>query len=890
MITLEIDDFKIETEQGKTILEVCLSCNIEIPNLCYDPALKSFGACRLCLVEVSGVAGFLPSCTTEVKDGMIVKTNTESLREIRKGILELILSNHPDDCVLCEKNGNCKLQDYAYQYDVERERYEEKLIIKKKNEAFKTNPFIKRDVDKCILCGRCVRMCDEVMKRNVLDFTGRGFSTVITTGLDRPLEESNCEFCGQCVKTCPVGALSSRIKKRGRPWETKKTETICPYCGCGCKIILETKSKEIINVLSHPGPPNNGFLCVKGRFGFDFINHKDRLKNPLIKENGKFVEASWEEALNLVAKRFFEIRERYGSDAIGGICSAKVTNEENFLFSKFMRAVLKTNNIDHCARLCHSSSVVGLDMSFGLSAMTNTIEDIALSSCIITIGSNTTEAHPLIALKIKEAVYNGASLIVIDPRKIELVEFAHLWLRQRPGTDVALINGIMHVLLKENIYNKDFIRERTEGFEDLCKTIETYNPEYVEGITGCKKEDIIEVARLYGMSKNGCILYSMGITQHITGVDNVISLANLVMMTGNIGREGTGLNPLRGQNNVQGACDMGGLPHVFSGYQRVDDEVIRKKFETRWRRSLPEKPGLTLTEMILKEDVKCLFIMGENPLLSDPDINHVREAFSKKSFIVVSDIFLTETGALADVVLPSASFAEKDGTFTNTERAVQLLNKAIAPLGNALADWEIIKLISNKMGYKMDYKHPEEIMDEIASLTPIYGGISYKRLKNNRLHWPCPHSSHPGTKILHRDKFPKGKGTFMPVSYKAPLEVPDNEYPFILTTGRERNHYHTGTMTRRCVGLDAYVKSGYVEINESDSERLRILDNEIVKVSSRRGEIIIRAKTTDRVPPSVVFIPFHFKEAACNVLTNPSIDPLAKIAEFKFCPVSIAKI
>ncbi|MEW6679598.1 MAG: formate dehydrogenase subunit alpha, partial [bacterium] len=888
MIELVIDGKRIKTEQGKSILEVCLDENIALPNLCYDSRLKSFGACRLCLVEVERANGFLPACTTSAIEGMVVKTNTERLLEIRRELLELILSDHPDDCLVCEKNGDCKLQEYAYQYGVRREKYSEKLSILKENSPYRTNPFIERDVDKCILCGRCVRICDELMGRNVLDFANRGFSSLITTGLNKPLEESNCEFCGQCISACPVGALSSKIKKKGRHWETKKTETICPYCGCGCPIILETKGNTIINVSS------NNNLCIKGRFGFDFVNHKERLKKPLISQGSgvkgqgsKFKEVEWGEALDFVAKRFLKIKEKYGADAMGGFASAKVTNEENFLFQKFMRAVLQTNNVDHCARLCHASTMAGLAKSFGSAAMTNTINDIACSDCIIVIGSNTTEAHPIVGLKIKEAIRQGAKLIVIDPRKIELVELANIWLRQKPGTDVCLINCLMNVILKEGLYKKDFINKRTSGFKDLCKAIEKYTLEYGEEITGCKKELIIEAARIYGKAERASIIYSMGITQHTTGVDNVLSLANLVMMTGNIGREGTGLNPLRGQNNVQGACDMGCLPDLLPGYQKIEDEKIRENFEKAWNVKIPTEQGLTLTEMIASIDIKCLYIIGENPLLSDPDINRVKEAFSKKEFIVVSDIFLTETAELADVVLPSCSFAEKDGTFTNTERRIQLLNKVIEPPGEAKADWEIIQMLSNKMGYNMEYKDSGEIMKEIASLTPIYEGISHKRLKNESLHWPCLDVNHPGTPILHREKFTRGLGLFCPVEYKPAAEEPDKAYPFILTTGRIREHYHTGTLSRRSLALDNYIKEGFAEINPKDASKLGILDGEMVKVSSRRGEIDIKARITDIVPSGVVFIPFHFRESPVNILTNPSLDPIAKIPEFKVSAVRI---
>ncbi len=894
MIVLEINSCKVETEEGKNLLEICLKENIDVPSLCYDERLKSFGACRLCLVEIEEARGFLPACTTIAKNGMIVRTNTERLQEIRKEILELILSDHPDDCLICSMNGDCKLQEYAYIYVVRREKYQDKIILQKENKPYQTNPFIERDVDKCVLCGRCVRICNEVMGRDVLGFANRGFSTVITTGLNRPLEESNCEFCGQCISTCPVGALTSKIRKKARNWETKKIETVCPYCGCGCKIILETRANEIINVSSR------GNLCIKGRFGFDFINHKDRLKKPLIRvrsqesgvwslESG-FRKVSWDEALNFIAKRLGEIKGKYGADSIGGLASAKVTNEENYLFQKFMRAVIGTNNIDHCARLCHGPTVAGLAKAFGSGAMTNTISDIKKADCIIVIGSNTTSAHPIVGLKIKEAVKNGASLIVIDPRRIELVDVAKVWLSQKPGTDVAVINGIINVILKENLHNKEFIEKRTEGFEGIKGVMGKYTPEYVEEISGVDRKLLIEAALAYGKAKKGCIVYSMGITQHTTGTDNVLSLANLVLLTGNIGKEGCGLNPLRGQNNVQGSCDMGALPGLLPGYQSIVDEGVRKRFEDVWKVGLPEKPGLTITEMISSPDIKALYIMGENPLLSDPDINHVREAFSKKEFIVVQDIFLTETAQMADVILPSCSFAEKDGTFTNTERRVQLLNKAIESIGESKPDWEIICELAKKMGYGlwvMGYGYPSEIMDEIALLTPQYGGISHKRLQKDDIYWPCPTLEHPGTPILHKEKFTRGLGMFHPIEYKSPAEEPDEEYPLILTTGRIREHYHTGTMTRKCLGLDTYIKEGFIEINPVDAEKIGIKDGDVIKVSSRRGSISIKVKITEDIRTPLLFIPFHFAEAPANILTNPSLDPIAKMPEFKVCAVRI---
>ena len=537
--------------------------------------------------------------------------------------------------------------------------------------------------------------------------------------------------------------------------------------------------------------------------------------------------------------------------------------------------------------------MAGLAAAFGSGAMTNSIDDIGTADVILITGSNTTEMHPIIALEVKKAVKRGSKLIVVDPRQIEIVNFADIWLRQRPGTDVAWINGFMHIIIKEELYDKKFVEERTEGFEELKETVEKYTPEYVEKITGIPKDELIEAARLYAKADRATILYAMGITQHISGTDNVKSLANLAMLTGNVGREGTGVNPLRGQNNVQGACDMGALPNVFPGYQKVTDDKIREKFEKAWGVKLSGKVGLPVTEMIdaIEEGkIKALYIMGENPALSDPDLQHVLSCLKKLDFLVVQDIFLTETAELADVVLPGCSFAEKDGTFTNTERRIQLIRKAIKPIGNSKPDWEIICELSKRMGYEMNYSHPREIMDEISSLTPIYGGIKYYRLENGGLQWPCLDETHPGTKILHKDKFARGKGKFHAIEYIEPAELPDDEYPFLLSTGRVLAHFHTGTMTRKVKAIDWLIPECLVEMNPIDAEELDIFDQDKVRITSRRGSIEAKVFLTERVPPKMIFIPFHFKEAAANILTISALDPVAKIPEYKVAAVKIEKI
>jgi formate dehydrogenase alpha subunit len=672
--------------------------------------------------------------------------------------------------------------------------------------------------------------------------------------------------------------------------EYKNVLTVCPYCGCGCNFYLQVLDGELVGILpckSHL--VSQGKLCIKGWNAADFVVSKDRLTKPLMKKNGKFVEISWDEALNVVTEKL----KQCSPDAIAVLSSAKCTNEENYLMMKFARAVLKTNSVDHCARLCHASTVVGLGKTFGSGAMTNSIEELEDADCIFVIGSNTTEQHPLIARYIMRARVKGTKLIVADPRLIPLTQFADYHLRQRPGTDVALLNGFMNVILKEGLEDKKFINERTEGFEELKEVVKKYTPEEVEKITGIPKELIMEAARIYAQAKSASLVYSMGITQHTTGVDNVVSCSNLAMLTGNVGRPSTGVNPLRGQSNVQGACDVGALPNLYSGYQSVADENIRAKFEKAWNTELPSQPGLTVVEMMheaAKGNLKAIYIMGENPMLSDPDINQVKKALENLEFLVVQDIFLTETAQLADIVLPGTSYAERDGTFTTTDRRVQRIRKAIEPIGESKPDWQIICALARKMGSeKFEYSSPAEIMDEIASVTPIYGGIGYERIEDIGLQWPCPSKEHPGTPYLHQEKFSRGKGKFFGIEFKEAAELPDADYPLILTTGRTIFHYHTGTMTRRTEALNREVPTGYVEINFKDAEKLNIFEGEIVSVKSRRGKIEVKVQVTRRVPEGVIFIPFHFAESPANALTNSAFDPVAKIPEYKVCAVKVEK-
>lgn len=687
----------------------------------------------------------------------------------------------------------------------------------------------------------------------------------------------------------------------------KKIKTTCVYCGTGCQVYLKVKDGKIVDTkpVRDGFNPGHGKLCIKGWNLHEFIHHPDRLTTPMIRKNGRLEKVSWEEAINYIASKFKEIMDSNPSNhrVIGCLSSAKCTNEENYVMQKFVRAVLKTNNVDHCARLCHASTVAGLGAAFGSGAMTNSIDEIADSDVIYITGSNTNEQHPLIGARILEALHKGAKLVVADPRTIPLCELATdhggIELNQRPGTDVALMNGMMNVIIRENLHDKEFIEKYCENFEEFREEIMKMTPEKAAEITGVSKEKIIEAARIIGNGRAVSLIYSMGITQHITGVDNVKTCANLQMLCGNMGKWGTGVNPLRGQQNVQGACDLGALANVFSGYQKVIEVDKREKMAKEWEieiNEMDDQIGLTVVEMInaaYDGKLKALYVMGENPMVSDPDINHVREAL-KKTFLVVQDIFPTPTVELADVILPAASFAETNGTFTSTERRVQMVRAAIDPIHNTKLDWEIIGLIAKAMGYNgLTYSHPREILNEINRVTPIYGGITWDRLEADEkgLQWPCPDTSHPGTIFLHKNgAFSRGKGHFHAIPFKEPAELPDDDYPLILSTGRVLWHFHTGTMSRRSPTLHARIPAGYVEVSIDDANNLGIVDGEKVKVKSRRGEIITKAKVTHRVKKGVIFIPFHFKEAAANVLTNPALDPIAKIPEYKVCAAKIEKL
>jgi len=885
-ITFTVNGRKVTAEEGTTVLEAARKAGIYIPGLCNDRDLEPVGVCRLCIVSIEGTRGFPTACTTRVADGMIVRTETDEINRIRRMIVELLISDHGANCLTCSSNNNCELQRIASYLGINTQRLR---IMERDALCDESNPFYTRDMAKCVLCLRCVRACDEIRNVNAIEVVNRGYQSTISTFGDASVEESPCVSCGECIDRCPTGALSPR--KEVLP-PMRQVKTLCPYCGVGCNVYLGVRGGKIVSARGAvESTVNRGSLCVKGRFGYEFINHPDRLTTPLMKRNGKFEEATWDEALDFVVENL----ARYKGDRFFAVSSAKCTNEENYLIQKLARAVMGTNNVDHCARLCHAPTVAGLVQTFGSGAMTNSINEIADAATIFAIGTNTTSAHPIIALRIKSAVRNGAKLIVANPREIDLCRFATVWLQQRPGTDVALLLGMMRAILDEGLEDREFIEERCENFCAVEESLDGFTLQDAQAITGVSAEKIAQAARIYATNKPCTILFAMGITQHTHGTDNVLAVSNLAMLTGNVGKPSTGVNPLRGQNNVQGACDVGALPNVYPGYQRVDDAAVKAKFEKAWGVPLDARPGLALTEVydaIERGEVNALYLVGENPILSHADASHVRRALEKVDFLVVQDIFMGDTAPFADVILPAASFAEKDGTFTNTERRVQRVRKAIEPIGNSWPDWLITCEIAKRMGAGgFDFSSPSGIMQEIASVTPSYGGISYERIEKDGLCWPCPDSRHPGTPILHTETFarPGGKACFVALKYKPSAELPDDQYPLLLTTERSLYHFHTGTMSRKVEGLEHIRGCELAEMNPQDARELGISDAEIIRVISRRGQVKAQAMVTEASPPGVVCMSFHFSESPTNVLTNAALDPVSKIPETKVCAVRIEK-
>ena len=895
-VTLSIDNQEVTVPKGTTILEAAKALGVEIPTLCHLKELAPDGSCRMCVVEVEGGrrGGLTTACTAHCQEDMVVSTHSEKVADSRRFILDLLLSNHKLECFSCGKNGDCQLQQYALDYGIDATSFTEGKRMPCHQEDT-SNPFFSYDPEKCIMCRRCARVCQLRQGRDVLSIANRGFETKMMPSYGQAFDQSICESCGNCVSSCPTGALTAKDTKEYRKWETQKIPTTCPHCGTGCQMNLLVKNNRLVGVEPLDGPANKNLLCVKGKFAsYKFVGSGDRLTEPLIKRNGIFEPASWEEALTLVSSKFNEIKAENGPDALAGFSCSRATNEDNYVFQKMVRAAFGTNNVDNCARVCHSASVHGLAQTLGSGAMTNPIADITEDvDMILLVGSNPEEAHPVIGAQIRQAIQRGTQVVVVDPRKINLVKDSALHLQVQAGTNVAFANGMMHVILKEGLADRHFIEERTEGFSDLEKMVADYTPEKVAEICHIHPEDLIQAARMYAKAEKAPIIYCLGVTEHSTGTEGVMSMSNLAMLVGKVGKPGCGVNPLRGQNNVQGACDMGCMPYDFPGYQKVNNPEVIDKFEKAWHVPLNRNTGLTSTKVLpaaTAGNVKGLYIFGEDPIVTDPDTGHVRQALESLDFLVVQELFMTETAAYADVVLPGISYAEKDGTFTNTERRVQRVRKAVEPRGQAREDYEIFCEVMTRMGYPCAYESAKEIMKEISAVTPSFGGINYERLEKESLQWPCRSLTDPGTPIMHVGSFARGKGLFKAIPYKQAQELPDEEYPYLMSTGRMLYHYNTRAMTGRTEGINQIANHSYIEINAVDAQALGIQEGDKVEVHSRRGKIETYAAVGNRVFPQEVFMTFHFPDGNVNEITNAVFDDIATIPEYKVCAVAIKPV
>lgn len=801
-ITITLNGLEAKGSAGMTILELAQENGIYIPTLCHDPHLKPVGACRVCLVEDEKSGFLLASCVTPIAPGMKINTASEKVLDARRTVVELLLAGHPDSCIICDKGNNCQLRKIASELGIGNIEFDR---VRRFYPIETTNPFIERDLSKCIMCGKCIRGCQEIEAIGAIDYAHRGFRAKPATALDLPLEQSNCEFCGLCVYLCPVGALTDKMSRyRGEAKESVRT--VCPYCGVGCSMFLNVRDNEVISVSpAEEGSVNGISLCVKGRYGYDFINSPERLKAPLIKKDGVFTESTWEEALRVIAEKLMGIKENYGSDALGGLGSYRCSNEDNYLLQKFFRTALGSNNIDNSDSVHVLPFMNGLKESFGTGATTNSLDEIELSDVILVIGADITESHPIIGQKVKRAVMeNDAQVIIVYPEDIKLDRFAYMHLKNRAGTEIALINSLIHVIINEGLYNKEFVDTRTEGFENVKDHIAKYSKEYGEEITGVSAEDISRAARFYSRAKRAVIIAGQGLVQNGDGKETALCLANLTLLTGNVGNEGGGICYTVPHNNLQGACDMGVLPDNLPGYQSLSDPDVREKFERAWNIKVPDAPGLSTERMLraaLEGKIRGMYIAGNNVALSSFDKNYTTEALKSLDFLVVQDIFMNETAEMAHVVLPATSFAEKEGTFTNTDRRIQRIRKAIGYLGQARSDWVIIAELSTMIGYPMHYESPGQIMEEIATLVPLYGGISYDRLEKGGLQWPCPHKEHPGTKFLFQDGFDHGKGRLIPIDYNAPAGSSAAGDPAAFSSKARLYDSGTGTMTRMSLGL-----------------------------------------------------------------------------------------
>jgi len=901
MVTLTIDGIETRVPEGTSIMRAAMEIGTKIPKLCATDMLESFGSCRLCLVEIEGRNGTPASCTTPVAQGMAVHTQTDRLKALRKGVMELYISDHPLDCLTCAANGNCELQTEAGNVGLREVRYGyagSNHLSDKKDES---NPYFTYDPSKCIVCNRCIRACEEVQGTFALTIDGRGFASRVSPGQMEAFLDSECVSCGACVQACPTATLIEKsVIEIGQPEHS--AVTTCAYCGVGCTFKAEMRGEELIRMVPYKdGKANHGHSCVKGRFAWGYATHRDRILKPMIraKVTDPWREVTWEEAFAYAASEFKRIQAKYGKNSVGAITSSRCTNEETYLIQKLVRAGFGNNNVDTCARVCHSPTGYGLGTAFGTSAGTQDFDSIDETDVIMVIGANPTDGHPVFGSHMKKRLREGAKLIVIDPRRIDLVRTPHVQadyhLPLQPGTNVAVLTALAHVIVTEGLVNEAFVRERCDfaEYQEWADFVseERHSPEAVEKFTGVAPDLIRKAARLYATGGNAAIYYGLGVTEHSQGSTTVLAIANLAMATGNVGRKGVGVNPLRGQNNVQGACDMGSFPHELAGYRHISDDNARAIYEQLWGVTLDKDPGLRIPNMLdaaVEGTFKGIYIEGEDILQSDPDTHHVASGLAAMECVIVQDLFLNETANYAHIFLPGSTFLEKDGTFTNAERRIQLVRKVMSPK-SGLADWEITVKLAEAMGVPMKYSHPSEIMDEIAATTPSFAGVSFAKLdKVGSVQWPCNEKAPEGTPIMHIGGFLKGKGKFVLTEYVPTDERTGPRYPLLLTTGRILSHYNVGAQTRRTANV-VWHEEDRLEIHPHDAEQRGVRDGDWVKVASRAGETTLRALVTDRVAPGVVYTTFHHPATQANVVTTDFSDWATNCPEFKVTAVQISR-